>query len=315
MKLTTKLSSDLASSLGVLRQLRQNSRHIGLSALAGGALATVAIATVSPKPAAALPFNEASQIAQALPTPLPPLPASDGSTVPSGEQYLVLVNGNSDLLLQQVRQIEPGAFVNYVGGQSVIQAGRFNSYQNAQARVNELANFGIGAKVQATDFAGAPIAVTPPTDYDLSFPPPGPVSAPTAQASPPAIAATPSSIEFGQAAPFQPSVPSTTTPLPPSGPTAPPSANVAPPPLTNAVVADQSVRSGYYVVVPGSASELQSIVNRVVALGAPTSLVSTRSAPRGPHVAVGPYDDFGIAQEWTNFLRNSGLVGARVHFE
>ncbi|NEQ44052.1 MAG: hypothetical protein F6K00_11045 [Leptolyngbya sp. SIOISBB] len=257
-------------------------------------------------------------IAQALPTPLPPLPTS-GSAPATGEQYLVLVDGSSDLLLQQVRQVEPGAFVNYVDGRSVIQAGRFSSYQNAQYRADELAGLGVGAAVQTTDYASAPIAVTPPADYSLSYPVPqaGGQNLPAAT-----VAATPSSIEFGQAVPFEPAAPTSAAAFPPPAPTttypstpAAPTGTVAPPPVTTPAVIQNNLASGYYVVIPGNTVELQSIASQVVSLGAPSILVNTRTAPRGPHVAIGPYGDRDIAQEWNNYLRDSGINGARLHFE
>lgn len=250
----------------------------------------------------------APAIAQALPTPLPPLPANSGVSATTGEQYLVLISGSSDQLLQQVRQVEPGAFVNYVDGRSVIQAGRFSSYQNAQVRADELANFGIGAEVQTSNFTGAPIAVTSPTGYDLSYPTAVPTSVPVNS-----VAATPSSIEFGQAAPFQ-TAPASSAAFPPPFPITAPT-NTTAPPLTAPTIVNESLPSGYYVVVPASMTELQGIARQVVALGAPSSIVSTRTAPRGPHVAVGPYDDHGIAQEWSGYLRDSGFASARVHFE
>ncbi len=283
--------------------------QLGLATLTGGSLAAIALFTA--QPAMAVPAVEAVRVSQALPTPLPPLPAETSVGTTGAEQYLVLINGNSDLLLQQVRQVEPGAFINYVGGQSVIQAGRFNSYQNAQVRADELASFGIGADVQATDFAGAPIAVTPLADYDLAYVEPVPTSPVPAST----VAATPSSIEFGQAAPFGSAAPTTAATLPPPTPTSVSPTSVSPPPLTTPITNNQPLESGYFVVVPGSTAELQTIVSQVIALGAPASIVSARSAPRGPHVAVGPYTDHGIAQEWSNYLRDSGVPGARVHFE
>ncbi|MGD1862248.1 MAG: hypothetical protein ACFB0E_20050 [Leptolyngbyaceae cyanobacterium] len=283
-----------------------------LTLIAGSCL-TAAIAL--PSPATTLMATDAkpNAIAQALPTPLPPLPTNDGIAPTSGEQYIVLIDGSSDSLLQQVRQVEPGAFVNYVGGRSLIQAGRFSSYQNAQNRANELANFGIGANVQATNYAGTPLAVTSPADYTLTSPNAGivPPSSPVGT-----VAATPSSIEFGQAAPFGTAgSPTTATSLPPSGAVPPLSNTVAPPPLNAPTIINESLPSGYYVVVPGDTTELQGIANQVVALGAPSTLVRPRTAPRGPHIAVGPYNDHGIAQEWSNYLRDAGLPGARVHFE
>lgn len=260
----------------------------------------------------------ATTVAQALPTPLPPLPTNSGGIPASGEQYLVLVDGSSDLLLQQVRQVEPGAFVNYVDGRSVIQAGRFSSYQNAQYRADELAGFGVGAAVQTTDYASAPIAVASPVDYSLAYPTSqvGGQNLPTAT-----VAASPASIEFGQAVPFTPAAPTSAAAFPPPAPTAnfpntaAPTGTVAPPPVNTPAVVQNNLASGYYVVIPGSTVELQSIASQVVALGAPSILVNTRTAPRGPHVAIGPYGDRSIAQEWNSYLRDAGLSGARLFFQ
>ena len=289
------------------------------STLVASSCLALAIALPSVAGPSTTPTEDNAAIAQALPTPLPPLPANDGIAPTSGEQYLVLVNGSSNMLLQQVRQVEPGAFVNYIGGRSMIQAGRFNSFQNAQVRADELAGFGIGAEVQETDYAGAPIPVTPPSDYALTYPTGGQSIASGGQLPPGTVAATPSAIEFGQAPPFPsssaaafpPPVPTatfpTSAPLPPN--------TVTPPPVSSPTVVNESLPSGYYVVIPGNMVELQRLANQVVALGAPSNSVRTRTAPRGPHVAVGPYSDRGLAQEWNTYLRNSGLPGARVYFE
>ena len=270
------------------------------------AAATLAVAIAQPGLTSSEPT--VPMIAQALPTPLPPLPANSGVSSTTGEQYLVLISGSSDQLLQQVRQVEPGAFVNFVDGRTVIQAGRFSSYQNAQVRADELANFGIGAEVQTSTFTGTPIAVAAPANYDLSYP----TAVPTADPVSP-VAATPASFQFGQAAPLQ-TAPASSAAFPPPFPITSPAGTPAPP-LTAPTIVNESLPSGYYVVVPAGVSELSGIARELVALGAPSSLVRTRTAPRGPHVAIGPYDDHGIAQEWNGYLRDSGFASSRVHFE
>ncbi|MBF2034493.1 MAG: hypothetical protein IGR92_03195 [Leptolyngbyaceae cyanobacterium T60_A2020_046] len=234
--------------------------------------------------------STAAAIAQGLPTPLPPGTAYNR---PTGQQYLVYVNGNNPLLLDQVRQIEPGAFVNVIDGRSVIQAGRFNAWENAQRRVDELAILGIGARVQESAAVSVPFASAPPATTSSYS------SGPIGDLPPLPVSAAPSAVEFGQAPSPPPSSPSSA---------APPSA--APPNVTQAPRA-----SGYYVVVPAASQELQSIANQIVSLGAAANLVQTRTAPRGPHVAVGPYADRGIAQDWSNYLRGNGITGARVHRE
>ncbi len=316
MKSHSSLWSPVTASLSQLQGCRTQTLTLPKLALLVGCCLGGVIAL--PGQAATLVTTDTAEtaIAQALPTPLPPLPTSSGVAPATGEQYLVLVDGSSDLLLQQVRQVEPGAFVNYVDGRSVIQAGRFSSYQNAQYRADELAGFGLGAAVQTTDYASAPIAVTPPTDYSLAYPVPqaGGQNLPAAT-----VAATPSSIEFGQAVPFEPAAPTSAAAFPPPAPTATypstPTGTVAPPPVTTPAVIENNLASGYYVVIPGNTVELQNIASQVVALGAPRILVHTRTAPRGPHVAIGPYGDHDIAQEWNSYLRDSGINGARLHFE
>ncbi|MEO1296365.1 MAG: hypothetical protein AAFW75_11270 [Cyanobacteria bacterium J06636_16] len=272
--------------------------------LSGGLWVIAAIAAGAPMGAIAseLPTLQVAQ----TPTGLPPIPyASTGSTFPS-EQYVVFVNGNSDLLLAQVRQIAPDAFVSTIDGSSVIQVGRFNSLQNAQLRADELGRLGIGAQVQETAFSSAPIAVTPAADFPTSIP----VNATASIAGdlpPLPVSATSPAVEFGQVSPFQTVPPPPTSASPTS--VTPPTANAIP------IAQQQPDTSGYYIVVPGSANELSALANQVISLGAPRSLVQTRTTPRGPHVAVGPYNDFGIANEWSNYLRDTGLPNARVHFE
>ncbi|MGF1521208.1 MAG: hypothetical protein ACFBSF_02645 [Leptolyngbyaceae cyanobacterium] len=267
-----------------------------------GAIAAIATSTSLSAIASELPTLPIAQ----TPIDLPPIPyASTGSNTFPSEQYVVFVNGNSDLLLAQIRQVAPDAFITRIDGSSVIQVGRFNSLQNAQLRADELALFGIGAQVQPTAFSSAPIAIASPTSYPASIP----VNATASIAGdlpPLPVSATSPAVEFGQVSPFQ------TVPPPPTSayPTdvAPPTANAVP-------IAQQANTSGYYIVVPGRDTELFDLANQVINLGAPRSLVQTRTTPRGPHVAVGPYNDFGIANEWSNYLRDAGLLNARVHFE
>lgn len=61
------------------------------------------------------------------------------------ERYSVIVdaNGYSGQLLQQVKQVEPSAYIRNIGGRSVIQAGVFNRQQNAVLRIQQLLASGI----------------------------------------------------------------------------------------------------------------------------------------------------------------------------
>ena len=75
--------------------------------------------------------------------PSSPIPARGPTS--ASNLYRVEVDGYSSILLSQVRQIEPEAFVRQ--GQGVIQAGVFSDENNAQLRVRELAARGIRAQV------------------------------------------------------------------------------------------------------------------------------------------------------------------------
>ncbi|MEH2057488.1 MAG: hypothetical protein V7K97_15260 [Nostoc sp.] len=59
------------------------------------------------------------------------------------ERYLVYVDGSDSQTLQQIRQIEPSAYIRQYQGRNVIQSGVFNRVSNAQQRVSELQSRGI----------------------------------------------------------------------------------------------------------------------------------------------------------------------------
>ncbi len=73
-----------------------------------------------------------------------PAPSSPS---PNVDSYLVYINDNSSLTLQEVQQLEPTAYVRQYKGRSVIQAGVFNERDNAQQRAKELESRGIGARI------------------------------------------------------------------------------------------------------------------------------------------------------------------------
>jgi hypothetical protein len=71
--------------------------------------------------------------------------------------------------------------------------------------------------------------------------------------------------------------------------------------------------SSYFVVIPGDTRDLPIIAAQVVQLGVRRNAVSQREAPRGPHVAVGPFDERREADRWSSYLRSVGM-DARVYF-
>lgn len=74
-----------------------------------------------------------------------------------------------------------------------------------------------------------------------------------------------------------------------------------------------STNRAYFVVIPGDTEDLPNIEAEVMTLGIGQSAVSQRKAPRGPHVAIGPFDNRGEANRWSNYLRSIGM-DARVYF-
>jgi hypothetical protein len=54
------------------------------------------------------------------------------------DRYFVYVDSSNLQILQQVRQIEPNAYIRNYNGRKVIQSGVFNEQFNAQQRVKEL---------------------------------------------------------------------------------------------------------------------------------------------------------------------------------
>ncbi|ASC72529.1 hypothetical protein XM38_034870 [Halomicronema hongdechloris C2206] len=230
----------------------------------------------------------AEPLAQVLDTPPPP-PASSVGSAPlptSGEQYIVFVNGNSPLLLDQIRQVEPEAFLSRHEGRSVIQVGRFNHADNAQTRASELSMLGIEARI-----ATVPAAMT----YNTPPAPTISTSSSSGSLPPLPVAATPQNIEFGQS-------------LQGASPAAPVSE-------TTATAPPQVANAPYYVVIPARSQELAELRSQIIQLGTPADQVHARQSPRGPHVAVGPFSDRGLAAEWTDYLRDAGWRSARVHYE
>jgi hypothetical protein len=61
--------------------------------------------------------------------------------------YLVYVDDASSPTLEQVKQLEPQAFVRQYNGRPVVQAGAFEQTSNAQQRAQELRSVGVVARI------------------------------------------------------------------------------------------------------------------------------------------------------------------------
>jgi hypothetical protein len=240
------------------------------------------------------PQLQPSQSPQFVTTPANPefQPSPDPYSVDSAgaQRYLVLVNGDSPLLLEQVRKVESGAFLQNYDGRRVIQAGSFIEPNRAQQQQQVLESQGIGAEVIAIASAGS----TQANSYQQNFNQTA-VAYNTTVAPPELVPATTTNREvvFGQQPNFN------------SG---------------DVRIADTSLvavaSSRYYVVVPGGRAELTAINDQVTRLGGGLGIaraVNERTSPLGPHIIVGPYVNRRAAERWSRYLRTFGM-DARVYY-
>jgi hypothetical protein len=244
--------------------------------------------------------------AQILPPPAVASPSSYANVggLPT-EQYIVYLPGGDPILLNQVRLLEPGAFVTTHQGQPVIQVGRYSYVQNAQQQVNTLSSQGLSAAIApvAPAAAIAPIygqVPAPPTTYISSseLPPLPVVAVPQSTGVPPQPAAPAQNVPFGQALTAAPA----TADMPPP-PATPP---------TTVAAAPATAGAPFYVVIPAPAQDLPTLTGQLVQLGTPADRVQPSQGGLGPHVAVGPFRDRGLAEQWSGYFRDAGFRASRV---
>jgi hypothetical protein len=226
-------------------------------------------------------------------TPLGITPAASGGA----PRYLVYLNGNSDLLLEQVRRIEPGAFRRDYNNDRVIQAGLFISEANAKEQIDRLSAQGILAQLDQVD--GAEFVATTPA--------PVVVTAATVPYNP---TVNPASLPNPSGA-----YPSGLPPVPaPTG--FPNGLNSSPSPVypTNSNFATPAggENKAYFVAIPGTA--LSEIYGEVMQTGVAGSSIVQRESRRGPYVAVGPFLERSSANLVERRLREAGLKNARVYY-
>ena len=247
-------------------------------------------------------------------------------------QYLVYVNGDSSLLLEQVRKVEPQAFVRFLDERNVIQAGLFNERKDAKKRVESLKSIGVRANVTQIEVVSAipEYQAEYPDDLYIVY-----VKSDSAllldevhKVEPQAIIKTYQGERVIQAGLFnqrenaRQSVialnsigitaelkkydPTIRTFIKPSyrGP--------------RGTYYKPGVRSSdskeYYVVIPARAKYLPDIAETVELLGAPVYGIEERERPLGNHVAVGPFSDRGTAERWNRYLLDFGLSNSRVYY-
>jgi hypothetical protein len=80
---------------------------------------------------------------------------------------------------------------------------------------------------------------------------------------------------------------------------------------------NQKRSSYYYVAIPARSEELPAIEDRIWrSLGRSLGNISVlrRNSPRGTHIAVGPFADRGLAEQWNAAIKKVGLGNARVYY-
>jgi hypothetical protein len=278
----------------------------------------------------------AQDIVDGLPPP-PNLPGqaaaqpiqSDRVQAPAAGAYVVVVNGDSPRLLQQVQRVASTATLQEYQGQRVIQVAAFDDSDRAERQVELLASRGIGADIVRVTDANSSSAnnSTAPSTSQADQGQQSAQLAATPDLPPPDLLPAqpvPREIEFGgqstlNSFPSPPNVPTSSTSgngasgssTPGDAQSAARSSSPAPQPER---AASSGSRRAYYVVIPGKQGELDAISNQVNRLGdgfGIAQLVQQSGSPRGPHVQVGPFVDRDAANRWNRYFRDFGM-DARV---
>jgi hypothetical protein len=237
-------------------------------------------------------FLLAQQVVDGLPPPPPNAYGQDLAGQSAAQQYLVVVNGDSETLLAQVQQIQPSASLQEYNGQRFIQAGMFSDSATAQQQVSSLAASGIGAQVVPVVSSASLVSQAPAEmpSYDNSgmnsemniLPPPEML--PNT-----AVPAAPMEVEFG-------SPESTPTAMPPDREAA-------------------GNGGSYFVVIPGRGGDINAISTQIARLtdGMGIDGMVQPGTSRGSHVRVGPFNSRSAANRWTRYFRDFGM-DARVSY-
>ncbi|HBW58108.1 MAG TPA: hypothetical protein DEF27_10005 [Oscillatoriales bacterium UBA8482] len=70
----------------------------------------------------------------------------------------------------------------------------------------------------------------------------------------------------------------------------------------------------YFILIPSQRNQLVSVAENVVALGVPSQSIQMQQATANPFVAVGPFANQQLAQQWETYLQSSGLSRAVIYF-
>lgn len=234
------------------------------------------------------------------------LPNNLSNTIPSSNQYLVYVSGNSPELLQQVKTVAPDAFTGKLEtGQSVVQVGRFSNLNFASRRAEQLKQMGLAADVATVSpkvasiapVAGsyAPIGSAPTNAIGVpNFPPNNaPVSSSNDGFNLPGVpvSSDQQTIEINRpqqsSMPIAPQLPVTT-------------ASINPPPEVS--------RNRYFVIIPTAADAVLQKAKGIV----PTARLT--ASERGTYIEVQGYPERGSAEALNNTIRSQGLNSRVIYY-
>ena len=260
----------------------------------------------------------------------------------TASRYLVYVDGDSPLLLQQVQGVEPTAFRRFLEDRTVIQAGVFEDAVNAERRVQELSTQGLTGNIATVTVAELAQIETPPAAAVAAAPVPAveaaPVYAPAPVATYPDPAVTtydttgavvttgaPPATAVAASAPTQVyAAPAVTAPVPAavyetptpvySVPNVTDTSSPTPPPLTATYydAGPAPLPRGYYVAIPARGdADLAVLQDKVIGLRTGGWGLYPRRGPLGRHVAVGPFAKRHSAESWSEYYRANDL-DARV---
>jgi hypothetical protein len=80
-------------------------------------------------------------------------------------------------------------------------------------------------------------------------------------------------------------------------------------------VNSQSLDRGYYVIIPMTAAEVNTLRRQLINLGVPTQNLVLRDQPHGLHFAIGIYREAGAAKTMNSYLLERGVRNARVYLQ
>lgn len=297
--------------------------------LLGGLVGGIAFAAPIGAEPIPQPMLIAQQVVDGLPPPpvisgqnsLPAAPTGQTSDQPSvpmlsptdpAQRYLVIVNGESPLLLSQVQAIVPDASVQEYNGQRFIQAGMFDNPGVAQQQIAALSAQGIGAEIVTVNAAQQTSASQTSTSQASSqsvqqaaaptLPPPDLLPAEP----------VPREVEFGQPPVGQPSLGQPSGVQPPAqdqftSPTPPQGIEGSMP---------QAQDSAFYVVIPGRSADVEAITNQILRLGDGLNVAEMVQVGdgRGSHVRIGPFVDRSAARRWNSYFREFGM-DSRIYYK